>query len=101
MSDEYDRSNSITYDLKTRDDQPDAPDVDVQQVSSTWEVSDRRKLFDWFDRKIGFQTNLSFQLRNVSFSARTGDLIMIIGSIASGKVSASFDQSSPLHPCVD
>ena len=91
MSDEYDRSNAITYDLKTRDDQSDTPDVDVRQVSSTWEVIDRRKFFAWFDGNIYFQTNLAFQLRNVSFSARAGDLIMIIGSIASGKVSASFD----------
>ncbi len=34
-----------------------------------------------------FQTNLSFQLRNITFSARVGDLIMIIGSVASGKSS--------------
>ncbi|CAF3478851.1 unnamed protein product [Rotaria socialis] len=42
--------------------------VDIQNLSSTWESS-------------------SFQLRNVTFSARTGELIIVIGSIASGKSS--------------
>jgi len=38
------------------------------------------------DDRFVFQTNQSFQLHNITFSARIGDLIMIIGSIASGKV---------------
>ncbi|CAM4790952.1 unnamed protein product [Rotaria magnacalcarata] len=34
-----------------------------------------------------FRKSSSFQLRDVTFSARTGDLIIVIGSIASGKSS--------------
>ncbi|CAF2098508.1 unnamed protein product [Rotaria magnacalcarata] len=42
--------------------------IDIQNLSSIWESS-------------------SFQLRDVTFSARTGELIIVIGSIASGKSS--------------
>ncbi|UJR31942.1 hypothetical protein I4U23_019415 [Adineta vaga] len=69
LSDEYNRSNAITYDLKLENQENDSCDVDVQQVSSCWEK------------------NSSFQLQKITFSGRFGDLIMIIGSIASGKSS--------------
>ncbi|CAF2646337.1 unnamed protein product [Rotaria sp. Silwood2] len=69
ICDEYGRSNAITYDLKTDNEEIDSLYINVKQVSSSWEE------------------NSSFELNNISFSADAGDLIMIIGSIASGKSS--------------
>ncbi|CAF0879243.1 unnamed protein product [Adineta ricciae] len=69
LSEEYDRSAAITYDLNSESTENDGCAVDVRQVSSYWE------------------TNASFHLQDITFSARYGDLIMVIGSIASGKSS--------------
>ncbi|CAF0978874.1 unnamed protein product [Rotaria sordida] len=69
MCDEYNRSNAIAYHSKTENEESESLYINVQQVSSNWEE------------------NSSFELNNISFSACGGDLIMIIGSIASGKSS--------------
>ncbi|CAF1514132.1 unnamed protein product [Adineta steineri] len=66
LCDEYNRSNAINYDLNNEN---DSSGIDVEQVSSSWEK------------------NSSFQLHDITFSARSGELIIIIGSIASGKSS--------------
>ncbi|CAM4809475.1 unnamed protein product [Rotaria magnacalcarata] len=64
LCDEYNRSNAVSYDLKNEN-----AHIDVENIASSWE------------------NNASFGLNGITFSAGVGDLVMVIGSIASGKSS--------------
>ncbi|CAF0920469.1 unnamed protein product [Rotaria sordida] len=64
--DEYNQSKMII--MQNEFNNKDKLTIDIQNLSSNWE-------------------NSSFHLRDVTFSAQTGELIIIIGSIASGKSS--------------
>ncbi|CAF0969687.1 unnamed protein product [Rotaria sordida] len=64
--DEYNQSKMII--MQNEFNNKDKLTIDIQNLSSNWE-------------------NASFHLRDVTFSAQTGELIIIIGSIASGKSS--------------
>jgi hypothetical protein len=44
MCDEYNRSDAIIYNVKSQDESTDHSDVDVQQVSSSWEVNYMKKI---------------------------------------------------------